>query len=212
MGKNLTKDGHGWKPIDAYWFMQQVLDNELNLNMNFPINEKKATQATARLIEKSGGPIDYLRLIKLVYLADRESIQSRGIPIVGGHYFSMRKGPTIGEVMHFVGTRTAPGWKSTISPRHGNEVRLEKKPNYTALSESELSILDCVVQFHECRTTDELVEWCHENCPEYQHVSGQARKPIEVESVLKAVGRNIRQIRAAVQEAESMVKLDALLA
>ena len=46
--------------------------------MNFPVNGEKAVQAAARLIEQSGHPIDYLRLCKLAYLADRRSILVRG--------------------------------------------------------------------------------------------------------------------------------------
>jgi hypothetical protein len=181
-------------------------------SVNFPIQGKKATQATARLIEKSGGPVDYLRLSKLVYLADRESISKRGIPIVGGHYFSMNKGPTIGEVMDFVGKRNAPGWKSVISPRFGNEIRLQGKPEFGALSEAELEILDETVQSHLSRTTDELVAWCHKNCPEYEEVPPRSRKTIAVESILKAVGNSERKIRNLVREAESLAKLDELLA
>lgn len=180
--------------------------------MNFPIQGKKATQAVARLIEKSGGPIDYLRLAKLVYLADRESIHARGIPIVGGHYFSMNKGPTIGEIMNFVGSRNAPGWKTTISPRFGNEIRLQGKPTYEALSESEVSILDATVQSHSMRTTDELVEWCHKNCPEYEEVPVRSRKTITVESILKAAGKSPKKIQALIQEAQSLAKLDEMLA
>jgi hypothetical protein len=179
--------------------------------MNFPIDRKKATQAVARLIEKSGGPMDYLRLSKLIYLADRESIRLRGIPIVGGRYYSMRQGPVIGEVMHFVGARNAPGWSKTISPRYGNEIRLEKAPEFGALSQTELEILDETLRRHSSRTTDELVDWCHKHCAEYEHVTGRGRKAIRVESILKAVGKNAAKIRALVQEAESLAELDHLL-
>ena len=179
--------------------------------MNFSNNAKKSTQAVARIIETSGGPIDYLRISKLIYLADKESIVKRGVPIVGGSYFSMRKGPVIGEVMDFVQRRNAPEWKETISPRFGNEVRLQGQPKSDSLSESELEILDSVVKFHLERTTDELVEWCHKNCPEYEMVQPTRRKPIAVESILKGVNKSQKQIQKFVQEAESLAKLDSML-
>ena len=182
------------------------------MNVNFPIQSKKATQAFARLIERSGGPVDYLRLAKLMYLADRESIRTRGIPIVGGHYYSMRKGPTIGEVMDFVGKRNAPGWKSVISPRFGNEIRLQGKPDFGALSESELEILDATLQSHSARTTEELVTWCHKHCQEYEQVPPRGRKTIAVESILKAVGSSQKRIQRLIREAESLAKLDEMLA
>ena len=180
--------------------------------MNFPNHGKKSAQAVARLIEKSGAPVDYLRLSKLIYLADRKSIIVRGVPIVGGHYFSMRKGPTISEVMDFVNRQNEPEWKQMISPRFGNEIRLTAKPVYGALSQSELSILDSVVAEHAQRTTDELVQWFHAHCRESEQVTGNARKPIAVESILKAAKKRASQIQKLVSEAKEIEELDRLLA
>jgi hypothetical protein len=179
--------------------------------MNFPVNKKKATQAAARIIEKSGGPIDYLRLMKLVYLSDRESILRRGIPIVGGHYFSMRKGPTIGEVMDFVNQRNAEQWAETISPLFGYEIRLQTCPKSESLSKSEMEILDLTVAQHACRTTDELVKWCHDNCEEYENVAPTRRKPIEVEAILQAGGKSPKTIQKVLENAREIEEMNALL-
>lgn len=180
--------------------------------MNFPINGKKATQATARLIDQSGGgPIDYLRLVKLIYLSDRESILKRGVPIVGGHYFSMRKGPTIGEVMDFVNQRNAEQWADTISPLFGHEIRLQDCPSFESLSKSEMEILDRTVAHHAHRTTDELVQWCHENCKEYENVPPHRRKPIQVEAILRAGGKSSRAIQKVLSDARELEAMDAIL-
>jgi hypothetical protein len=179
--------------------------------VNFHNNAKKSAQAVARLIATSGCPIDYLRISKLIYLADRESIISRGIPIVGGHYFSMRKGPTISEIMDFVGNRNAPGWKETISPRFGNEVRLINAPEFGSLSDSELKILDKTVKDHSGRTTEELVDWCHKHCPEYEVVLATRRKPIEVETILKGANKSPGKIQKLIDDAKELEELDALL-
>jgi uncharacterized phage-associated protein len=180
--------------------------------MNFSNHGKKATPAVARLIQKSGAPIDYLRLIKLVYLADRKSIIDRGIPIVGGTYYSMRKGPVISEVMNFVNMQNAPRWKETISPRSGDEVRLCGIPDFGALSKSELNILDGVVAEHHQRTTEELVAWCHDHCPEYEQVRAGQRKLITVESILKGAKKEVAQIRKVIESANEIEELNELLA
>ena len=124
----------------------------------------------------------------------------------------MEKGPTISEIMTFVGTRRAPDWKETISPRHGNEVRLLAMPDYGTLSESELEILDKTVRCHLGKTTDELVEWCHENCPEYQKVSRGQRRAITVESILRAARKTAKQIQKLLREAKEVEEMDELLA
>ena len=166
----------------------------------------------ARLISKAGGPVDYLRIVKLIYLADRESVAKRGIPIVGGRYYSMYRGPVISEVMDFVGKRNAPGWKGVISIRCGNDICLEAAPQFDALSESELEILDRTVEAHASRTTDELVEWCHEHCEEYEQVAAGKRKAIEVEAMLRALRKPSRAIRAIIEETKARMELDQLLA
>jgi len=180
--------------------------------VNFRNQGKKSTQAVARLIEKSGGPIDYLRLVKLIYLSDRESIVTRGVPIVGGRYNSMEKGPIISEIMNFVATRSAPDWKRTISHRYGNELRLLSVPNYGALSASEIEILDKTVQGHLDKTTEELVAWCHKHCPEYESVPHGRQKPITVESILKSARKTAKQIQKLLQEAKEVEEMDELLA
>lgn len=180
--------------------------------MNFPINGKKATQAVARLIQKSGGKADYLRISKLIYLADRDSIIRRGVPIVGGRYYSMRKGPTIGAVMSFVCQRNAHGWKETISERRGHTLQLlVEEPNLNTLSESEIEMLDSVVLEHQHQNIDELVKWCHQYCAEYEHVFW-GRKDIAVESVLRAGGKTADKISRTLKEANAIQALDALLA
>ena len=124
----------------------------------------------------------------------------------------MRKGPTISEVMDFVKYRTAPEWKETISPRHGHEVNLQGSPSFSSLSQSELEILDSVVLQHAERSTEDLVEWCHENCPEYEKVRQDARKPIEVESILVGASKSADQIQKVIQDAAEIEELNGLLA
>lgn len=179
--------------------------------MNFGNDSTKSTQAVARLLEKSGGEADYLRIVKLIYLADRLSILNRGIPIVGGHYYSMRSGPTVGEIMHFTGSQSAPGWKEAISPRLGNRLTLTRKTPITALSESEIALLDSVVEQHSNLSTSELVEWCHQHCPEYEEVVF-GRKEISVEAILRGGGKGEHSIKRVIADAKEVEELDELLA
>jgi len=180
--------------------------------MNFPVDHTKATEAVARLLEKSKGKADYLRIIKLIYLADRDSLIRRGVPIVGGHYFSMRKGPAVGEVMDFVCQRNAPKWQDHIDVLRGHSLALLAIPQYQHLSQSEIEILDAVVEEHEARTTDDLVRWCHQYCPEYESVWFNGRRDISVESVLRAGGKTAERISRLVKQATEQIELSQALA
>jgi uncharacterized phage-associated protein len=178
--------------------------------MQFPANGTKATDAVARIIRQSGQSVDYLRVVKLIYLADRKSIAQRGIPIVGGHYFSMRKGPVNGDVMNFVTQRNAPRWKDSIAPLKGHSLSILAEPEYDSLSESEIRILDGVVEEHLDQTTEELVQWCHDHCPEYKHVFF-GRREISVESILRAEGKPVEVINRVVRDGQVLADLDHLL-
>jgi uncharacterized phage-associated protein len=179
--------------------------------MHFPNNHRKATDAIARLIERSGADVDYLRIAKLIYLADRRSILERGLPIFGGKYYSMRRGPTIGEFMDFANQRNAPGWSEFISPRRGNALNLLAKPHYQSLSDYEKALLDAVVAEHFNRSTTDLVEWCHKHCTEYEEVES-GRRPIEVETILKCGGKKKAHVAKVVAMAQELEEMDALLA
>jgi uncharacterized phage-associated protein len=186
-----------------------ILRNDTSVH--FPNNHRKATDAIARLIEKSGADVDYLRIAKLIYLADRRSILERGVPIFGGKYYSMRRGPTISEFMDFANQRNAPGWSKVISPRKGNALNLISKPHYQTLSDYEKTLLDAVVAEHFNRSTIDLVEWCHQNCPEYEEVES-GRRPIEVETILKSGGKKKAQVEKVLAMARELDEMDALLA
>jgi uncharacterized phage-associated protein len=54
---------------------------------------KKATQAINYLAKREGGQIEKLKLIKLIYLADRYHLRRYGRPLVNDAYFAMRLGP-----------------------------------------------------------------------------------------------------------------------
>lgn len=54
---------------------------------------KKATQAINYLARKEGGHIGKLKLIKLVYFADRYHLRRYGRPVVNDTYLAMRLGP-----------------------------------------------------------------------------------------------------------------------
>lgn len=42
--------------------------------MNFNFNERSSTQAAAFLIRRNGDKLNYMKLIKLLYLADRAAL------------------------------------------------------------------------------------------------------------------------------------------
>jgi len=72
------------------------------MSVHLPFNERKATEAAARLLKLRGGTMSYMKLIKLLYLADREALLRWGRPISTDRYVSMDRGPVLSHVLNLV--------------------------------------------------------------------------------------------------------------
>src|SRR5437667_12283059 len=107
--------------------------------MRLRFNERKATQSAARLLELRGGRMSYLKLIKLLYLADRESLLRWGRPISTDRYFSMDRGPVLSRVLDLATDGEDPGtpsiWSSSIAEPINYEVALKDAAGDDELSE-----------------------------------------------------------------------------
>ena len=58
--------------------------------MNLAFNEKKATQAAAIFLRLAGNELNYMVLIKYLYLVDRKALSEWGRPITNDRYYSMK--------------------------------------------------------------------------------------------------------------------------
>src|SRR5205823_7945137 len=74
--------------------------------MLLPFNDAKATQAASRLLRAAKGKMNYLKLIKLLYLADREALIEWGRPITTDRYVSMEHGPVVIRIYDLIMAKT----------------------------------------------------------------------------------------------------------
>jgi uncharacterized phage-associated protein len=68
--------------------------------MQFQFDEKRATQAAAFVLRLAKGKQNYTWLVKLLYLADRESLTETGAPIAGANFWNLHNGPLAGDVLN----------------------------------------------------------------------------------------------------------------
>ena len=183
--------------------------------MNFRFDARKATQAAAAFVKREGGELSILKLVKLIYLLDRLSLLRRGVPVLGGDYFSMKNGPVTSEALDLINAGTLDGfptdWAEYFSDRADHQVALQGDPGDDRLSESELVMIGEIYTEHGRKNAFELAEWCHRNCPEWRPVT-QGRHEIRVEDILEAGGRRREYIERVVAEAAELRQLDAMLA
>lgn len=111
-------------------------------------NYKKATQALDYFAEKSGGTINRLKALKLVYLADRYHLRKYGRLITNDTYFAMDNGPVasgakdLAEESDFT-SREAQNYASSYIESSTRYDYSSKKPTSKGeLSDSDLEALD----------------------------------------------------------------------
>src|SRR5258708_2013896 len=99
--------------------------------MQFHYNARKATQAAAYLVRFNGGRMDMWRMLKLLYLSDRESLIRRGTPITADHLSSMPFGPSPNRIYDNTKVDRNPigkdaVWKEFLTENEDrkNEIRL----------------------------------------------------------------------------------------
>jgi uncharacterized phage-associated protein len=158
--------------------------------------------------------MSYMKLIKLLYLADREALARWGRPITTDIYFSMDKGPVLSHVLDRINEGPSPEdpsyWAQHITPSGNYEVTLTTDPDGDLLSEAEDELLDSVFKAHGHLSRWKIVDLVH-TLPEWQNPSGGAI-PIRYSDILKAFNKKPEEIAAIESELASLARVDALCA
>ena len=174
--------------------------------MRMKFNEAKATQAAAQLLHLRGGKMSYMKLIKLLYLVDREALLSWGFPVTTDSFVSMDKGPVLSQVLNLITEGEGPNehgiWSTYISAPEGYDVSLKGEAPSEELSVAEEKLIRAVFEKYGHRNRWELVEFLHE-LPEWQDPKGSAI-PIQYSDILKAGHKSEGEIAAAMSELESI--------
>lgn len=174
---------------------------------NFSLfDERKAAQAAACLLHKAGGSLPLLKLMKLMYLAERLSLQRYGDTITGDAFVSMPNGPVLSMTYdHMNGSLQSKdgGWDTWISDRENYSVGLRDQSmvrtpedDLLALSDTDLECLQEVWAKFGHWDKWALVNHTHsEACPEWEDPRGSSR-PIPPGRLLKALGYKPEQVEA----------------
>ena len=182
------------------------------MNAVFPFDRLKAAESASEFIRLAGGKISVLKLVKLMYLLDRESLKERNIPVVGGEYFSMPHGPVTSEVLNSINHERGEGgghWSELISKRSvWREVRAIHQSSNENLSPYELSMIQRLHDQHKSRNKYQLRDWCHVNCKEYEEIFS-GRLPIKIEVLASQIDRTAGEIESSAKEAMFMQSIFA---
>ena len=180
--------------------------------MKLPFNERKATQTAAYLLSIHGGRMEYIKLIKLLYLADREALIRWGRPITTDRHVSMPKGPVVSQIYDLISEEPQPGvesfWHDHIETIAPWSVRVVADPSNDELSRAEEGLLDEIHKLHGGKDRWQLVRETHD-IPEWVDPNVSSL-PIEYRDILLAGNKSLGEIAEIEGELESLAFVDLL--
>jgi uncharacterized phage-associated protein len=175
----------------------------MSVRMRF--NEEKATQTAAYLLRKAGGTMSYLKLIKLLYLVDREALLRWGRPVTTDRFVSMPHGPVVSGIYDLISVgpdQCCSTWHQHIERCAQYDVRLATDIGVDELSAAEENLLDEIYAVHGSKSKWTLRDETHD-LPEWRNPNGSSI-PIEFEDVLRVNGQSEADIAAIVSELEQL--------
>lgn len=157
----MDEQSEGFTRLDPLWY-----DNSM-LYFNFQF--EKTRQAAAELLRLHHLRMEYIRLLKLLYIVDRELLAEAGRTLTGDKAVAMKNGPVLSTVYKLIKSEgeknLVQDWKSTIQ-RDGHEVVLIADVSCNRLTKREVNKLSevsrryCEVDSYELsELTHDFQEW-----------------------------------------------------
>jgi uncharacterized phage-associated protein len=157
--------------------------------MEFRFDSTRTTQATAILLKSSNGVLSRMRLLKLLYIADRELLAETGRTLTGDLAVAMNYGPVLSHTYNLIkGVSHSPSdWDGFIQT-HGREVVLKGDPGQGQLTRREVDKLDELVQRFRNVSTSGISAYTHGFSEYVKSFVPDTSTPISWDDVLKATG------------------------
>ncbi len=160
----------------------------------FIFDAEKLVQASAVILRRQHAQrMNYMKLLKLLYIADRESIAETGRPITGDCPVAMERGPVLSRTLDIINglSLESDQWERFIrrAEDQSYEVEIISDPGRGHLSRYEISKLEEVNSRFADKDEWAMVQWTHKQLEEWiANDPGTSSKRIPLRDILEAVG------------------------
>lgn len=158
-------------------------------------DKEKVTQITSYFLWKHKGFMPYIKLLKLVYLADREALLSLGDTLTGDSFIAMKLGPVPYFTYNSLKQNNLPNNWLVIE---GYNVKLVKQINendpletFDLISPEIAELLDSIIEKYGMYEKYTLCNLTHKICPEWEQCKNYS---IELSDILRASGKTEKEI------------------
>lgn len=137
------------------------------------MRERLAAEAAAALIMRAGGAVGALKLMKLMYLVERETMRRHVFPIVFDDIYAMRNGMALSRTYDLMiqkpGTPTNGEWERIIERSSLGLVVRQGVPveSLDGLTPNDVAVIDDVWHTHGGKSKDDLIHDVHHALAEW---------------------------------------------
>jgi uncharacterized phage-associated protein len=172
--------------------------------MSWRFDPLRATQAAAFVVKCSGSNrMQYLKLLKILYFADRASLKEKGYPITGDQPYAMDYGPVLTRVYDYIKCNLRKGtdvwfrYFRTI----GYDVECIEDPGTSRLSKYDRRIMVSVYEEHKDMDGFDMSRVSHD-FPEWREkYRGEGTSTlIPIENTLNAIDVVIEDLPEKIEE------------
>jgi hypothetical protein len=154
--------------------------------MKFRFDMDKTLAAAGYLLSLGRGRCSILKLVKMLYYADRMALERWHRTITGDAFYSLPEGPIVSTAYNLMkgeGPKNLQErWFSFIQPRQGNTIVLKQMPETGFLSDAEKETL--AASFRKISPMSNVSTWMHKFFPEWEDPQGSSKR-IDPKIILK---------------------------
>ena len=123
-------------------------------------NERKTTQMAVYLLQLAGGTINKMKLLKLLYLSERESLRRYGMPMTGDKIVAMEYGPVLSTTYDLTKLKASDAadnvWHASIARKNQYTLRLKQTKKLRVSDFDELSKADIEILKYTWKEFEDL--------------------------------------------------------
>jgi uncharacterized phage-associated protein len=173
--------------------------------IRFAYDREKAGQLAAQFVELAGGSLPLLKLLKLMYLVDRESLVDTGFPVTGDSIVAMDNGPVLSKTYDHL----KPNGKLPHVVSKPSGVKLEdKSPPRGRLSDYEVDLAHRAFKRFGHMSGQQLIGLLHKAAPEWEPPPKGSSSPIDPASILRAEKKTEAEITAIAEQADYFLSVN----
>ena len=170
--------------------------------IKYKFNIKKVVQIIYHLLKTNSNKMNYTKLLKILYIADKEFLKLSNFTITGDTPYSMKNGPILSKIKNlingnFIMSNNQIYWDSYFL-KDGYDLSLKNnKTNDDLLCEAEIEILDKISCKYKKKTYNEMINITHDKSefPEIEwEKAGDSSLQLPFEKILLSLGKTQKEI------------------